>query len=280
MISIGDYATLEVVKIFDFGVYLNAGPLGEVLLPTRYVPEAVEIGDSVRVFIYCDSEDRVIATTITPAAIVGQCALMQCKDVSNVGAWVDWGVMKHLLVPFSQQLDPMAIGRHYIIYVLLDERSDRVIGSTKLHKYIQETDNDFAVGASVKVMIHSTTPLGYKVIVDDKAFGVLYRSEVFRSVSVGEVLQGYVKQVRESDGKLDIALQKANYSDRIDGDTEILINALKKNNGYLPIHDGSPPDLIYETLHISKKAFKKAVGGLYRAKKIELLVEGIQWIGA
>lgn len=276
MIEIGQYATLDVVKTTDFGVYLDGGPFGEVLLPKRYVPEGLQAGDEVDIFLYCDSEDRVIATTEKPYAIVGECAYLLVKDTAEHGAFLEWGLMKDLFVPFREQIEKMVQGKRYVVKVLFDAATDRLYASSKLVKHISElTDGQLEEGQEVKLMVWTKTDLGYKMIINDRYSGVLYRNDVFQPIGMGDILRGYIKRIRE-DGKIDLTLSKQGYHQQIPDATDILLQKLKENEGFLPITDNSAPDDIYETVKMSKKAFKKAVGNLYKQRLILLEKEGIK----
>ena len=278
MIELGKYATLEVVKTLDFGVYLDAGTFGEVLLPKRYVPEGTEPGHDVMVFLYCDSEDRVIATTDRPHATVDEFAFLRVKDVSEHGAFLDWGLMKDLFVPFREQSEQMEVGKSYMIKVLLDAESDRIIGTSKIAKHLLEVnDGRLSVGEEVKLTVLARTDIGTKVIVNDFYFAMVFRNEIFQVLPIGEILRGYVKNIRE-DGKMDISLQKQGYDNQIPDASNVLLRKLKDNNGFLPITDNSAPEDIYETLKMSKKTFKKAVGGLYKKRLISLEKNGIKLV--
>jgi uncharacterized protein len=195
MLSIGEYATLEIVKLVEFGAYLDGGPFGEVLLPKRYVPENTKAGDEVRVFIYCDSDDRVIATTETPFAIVGEYAFLKTTGSAQFGAFLDWGLSKDLLVPMREQAEPMEVGKSYVVKVLFDETTDRLYASSKFNKFIVETAEELnlAVGDSVEILVTALTDLGYKAIVNNHCWGVLFQNEVFKDLKVGDKTTALVK---------------------------------------------------------------------------------------
>ncbi|MEY4903188.1 MAG: hypothetical protein RLZZ292_1003 [Bacteroidota bacterium] len=279
MLSIGEYATLEIVKLVEFGAYLDGGPFGEVLLPKRYVPENTKAGDEVRVFIYCDSDDRVIATTETPFAIVGEYAFLKTTGSAQFGAFLDWGLSKDLLVPMREQAEPMEVGKSYVVKVMFDETTDRLYASSKLNRFIVETAEELnlAVGDSVEILVTALTDLGYKAIVNNHCWGVLFQNEVFKDLKVGDKTTALVKAIRP-DGKLDLSLRAQGYQKRIGSETDIILEALEKYNGFLEITDKSSPELIYKILNISKKAFKQAVGNLYKARKISLEEKGIRKI--
>jgi uncharacterized protein len=277
MLSIGDYATLEVVKLVEFGAYLEGGPYGEILLPRRYVPEDTKAGDELRIFIYCDGDDRIIATTETPFAIVGEYAFLEVTGDAPFGAFLNWGLSKDLLVPLREQAEPMHIGRKYLVKVLFDEETDRIYASSRLNRFITDTaeDLDLQDGDTVKICIAATTDLGYRAIVNNRCWGVLYENEVFQPLRVGDKMEAFVKNVRP-DYKIDLSLRPQGYQKRIGSETDIILDALKKHNGFLEVTDKSSPELIYKTLFISKKSFKQAVGNLYKARKIALEEKGIR----
>ena len=280
MIKIGQYSTLEVVKTLSFGAYLDAGAYGEVLLPKRYVPHGLEAGDELEVFLYCDSEDRVIATTEKPFATLGEIVGLVVKDVAANGAYMDWGLMKDLFVPFREQDEKMQVGKVYIVKILLDEATDRIYATSKIAKYLSETaDDELNENDEVKILVWKQTDLGYKLIVNDLYIGLIFKNEIFQPIKTGQILRGYVKQIRE-DGKMDIALQKQGYRNQIPDATDIILKKLKETNGYLSLTDNSSPDEIYASLGMSKKAFKRAIGSLYKLRKVVLEEKGIRLIEA
>lgn len=278
MIQLGQYATLEVVKTTDFGVYLEAGPFGEVLLPLRYVPKDIEVGQEVKVFLYCDSEDRVIATTEKPKGIVDEIAYMTVKDLAPHGAFLDWGLMKDLFVPFREQSEKMEVGKSYLVKLILDDSTDRIHASSRLSKFVLEiTDGQLKDGQDVKLMIWSKTNLGYKAIINDKYVGVVFKNEVFQALEIGQILRGYIKHIRE-DGKIDLTLRKQGFVKQIPDATAAILEKLKENNGFIAVTDDSPPELIYKTLGMSKKNFKKTIGSLYKQRLIVLEKTGIRLV--
>ena len=229
MIQLGQYATLEVVKTTDFGVYLDGGSFGEVLLPKRYVPEGTEPGHDVDIFLYCDSEDRVIATTEKPFAKVGDIAYLRATDLADHGAFMDWGLMKDLFVPKNEQSEPMEKDKYYFVKVLLDETTDRIYGSSKLPKFLDiQNDGELKLDEEVKLMAWTQTDLGFKMIINDQFIGLLFKNEVFQSLNMGKILRGYIKTIRE-DGRMDVTLQKSGYGNYIDDTTDLILNKLKEN---------------------------------------------------
>jgi predicted RNA-binding protein (virulence factor B family) len=275
MVEIGKYNTLRVVKEVDFGIYLDGGEeYGEILMPARYVPEGVKPEDELEVFVYNDSEDRVIATTEKPYATVGDFKFLKVKAVNRTGAFLDWGLPKDLLVPFREQKAKMVEGGIYLVYVYLDDETDRVVASAKVDKFLDNTIPEYEAGDEVDLLIAEKTDLGYKAIVNGTHWGMIYENEIFTPVETGQYLKGYIKKVRDDD-KLDISLQKEGY-DQVDGISQNILEKLKEAGGFLAVSDKSPAEMIYHLFGISKKNFKKAIGALYRKKLITISKEGIK----
>ncbi|NJK95496.1 MAG: GntR family transcriptional regulator [Bacteroidales bacterium] len=273
MVEVGNYNTLKIVKALDFGLYLDGEEWGEILLPKRYVPENCSPGDSIEVFIYFDSDDRIIATTEKPLARVNEFAYLQVVSVNSIGAFLDWGLMKDLLVPFREQQQTMQEGKYYLVFLYLDSDSKRIAASAKLDKFLDNIPPDYEPGQEVDLIMANQTELGYNAIINHTHWGIIYTNEVFQPLSKGMKLKGYIKKIREDD-KIDISLSKPGYQ-RIDKVSTALLDKLKKNNGFLDLTDKSDPELIYLKLNISKKAFKMAVGALYKARLIRLDEKGI-----
>jgi uncharacterized protein len=273
MVAIGDYNELEIIKQVDFGVYLDSDD-GEILLPTKYLPAHYLLGDRIRVFVYRDSEDRIIATTLQPKAKVGDFAALQVKDTSGHGAFLDWGLEKDLFVPFSNQREKMQPGRTYVVYLYLDENSDRIVATAKYEKYLNQESPALSEGEEVDLLIAGFTELGIKVIINNQYQGILYKNEVFRPLNLGDRTRGFIRKIRE-DNKIDVSLQKAGYEEVTDA-AEIVLDKLKAAGGRLNLSDKSSPDDIYDALGMSKKTFKKAIGSLYREGKITLAETYIQ----
>ena len=268
MAEIGKFNTLAVVKQVEFGIYLDGGELGEILLPRRYVPEGARVGDKLEVFLYLDSDDRLIATTEKPLAQVGEFAFLQVASVTPIGAFLNWGLPKDLLVPFREQLTPMREGKGYCVHVHLDPASRRIVASTKLNKHLSKKPTGFREGQEVGLLVCERTDLGYKTIVENAAWGTLYKNEVFRELEPGQRLVGYIRKVRD-DGKLDIRLQKPGFGEIADLSAAILAR-LEAAGGFLEVTDHSPPEAIAALFGVSKKAFKIAVGALYKKRMITL----------
>ena len=273
-VKLGKYNQLEVVKAVDFGVYLNGGDEGEILLPSRYVPEECKPGDVLNVFIYLDNEERLIATTLQPYVQVGEFACLEVAWVNEYGAFLDWGLMKDLFVPFREQKMKMQKGHRYVVHAHVDEDSYRIMASAKVERYLSKELPGYQPGEEVKVMVWQKTDLGYKVIVDNKFGGLVYQKEIFKPLEPGMHMQAFVRQVRE-DGKIDLTLQKDGLQ-KVDDFAEVLLQYIKDNDGQTSLNDKSPAEEIYETFGVSKKTFKKAVGDLYKKRLILLVEDGIR----
>ena len=274
MIKIGEIVYLDVVKIVEFGCYLDAKELGEVLLPRKHAPRDLVVGDSVKVFLYLDSEDRPVATTETPKAMVGQFAYLKVVANTDVGAFLDWGLDKDVLVPFAEQHRPMEVGHSYLVYLYLDKIDGRITASSKIDKFLDdEKPHHFRPRQAVNLIIANSTELGYKAIINHSHWGVLYKDEVFERLSFGQHKKGFIKHIRP-DGKIDLSLQGG--QETRDKYAKIIINYLKKQNGFAPLHDKSDPQLISDLFGMSKGAFKKAIGGLYKNKIISIEEDGIR----
>lgn len=268
MAQVGTTNNLRVVKQISFGCYLDGGEHGEILLPRRYVPEDVKVDEYIDVFIYFDSEDRIIATTEEPNIKLGEIAMLQVVSVTQSGAFLDWGLSKDIFVPFREQKQRMEEGNWYIVALYVDHETDRLAASAKIEKFLDNTPPNYNAGQEVDLMIYNQTDLGYNAIVNNAHWGVLYENEVFRHLSRGKKLKGYIKKVRD-DEKIDLILQKSGY-EKVDEISKAILDKLEKNNGVLWLSDKSEPEEIYRMLGISKKVFKKAIGALYKAKLIAL----------
>lgn len=276
MIEIGNYNKLRVVKEVDFGVYLDGGDAGEILMPLKYVPEGTKPDDEVEVFIYSDSEDRLIATRETPLAKVGEFACLKVKSVNKYGAFLDWGLLKDLLVPFREQKSDMIEGYSYVVYIYLDEQTNRPAASAKVEKYFIDKIPEYEVNQEVEILIQAATEIGYKAIVENKYSGLLYKNEVYRNIEKGDKTKAYIKKIRE-DGKIDLSLQKSGYQ-HIDETSLNILETLKDKRGFIAASDKSTPEMINAIFGISKKAFKKAIGVLYKQRLITITDEGIKLI--
>lgn len=267
-INLGKINTMTVVKSVDFGMYLDGGDEGEILLPTRYVPEGCKPGDVLDVFVYLDQDERPIATTLTPKAMVGEFAYLEVAWVNKFGAFLDWGLMKDLFCPFREQKMRMIKGNSYIVHVHLDKESYRIVASAKVEHYLSDEMPSYHHGAQVDLLVWQKTDLGFKVIVGNKFGGLVYKDQVFQYLHTGDRLKGYVSNVRP-DGKLDISLQPSSKK-RTKEFADTLLEYLNENNGYCNLGDKSDAEEIYERFEVSKKTFKKGVGDLYKKHLITL----------
>lgn len=274
MAEIGKTNTLNIVRETDNGVYLDGENLGEILMPRKFVTDAIKANNEATVFVYTDSEDRLVATTETPHAKVGDFALLKVAATSPFGAFLDWGLPKDLLVPLSEQKAKMVEGGHYMVYIFLDLLTNRIAASAKLDKFLNNTPPEYEAGEEVQLIIAEETDLGYKAIVNQAHWGMLYKNQVFKPLSPGEKLHGFINKIRE-DEKIDLLLEKPGY-EKIDGLSEKILQALENNHGFMAISDKSSPEMIQAMLGISKKNFKKAVGNLYKKRFIDFKSDGIQ----
>lgn len=267
-VELGGFNKLEVIKKVDFGVYLDGGEEGEILLPARYVPEGCDVGDVLDVFIYLDNEERLIATTLTPLIKLGEFACLEVAWVNQYGAFLNWGLMKDLFVPFREQKAKMQVGGKYVVHAHLDEESYRIVASAKVERYLSQEPPSYAAGDAVEVLIWQKTDLGFKAIIENRHSGLLYDNELFRTIEVGDKLTAFIKQVRE-DGKIDLTLQKPGM-EKVGDFAEELLEAIRAAGGRLAFTDKSPAEEIYAAFGVSKKTFKKAVGDLYKRRLIVL----------
>ena len=274
MAELGKYNTLRVLKQVDFGAYLDGGDLGEILMPNRYVPQGCSIDQEVDVFVYLDSEDRPVATTEKPHAQVDEFAFLKVVSVTQVGAFLDWGLAKDLLVPFREQKMRMEKDRWYVVHIHIDVETNRIVGSAKIDKYLDNIPPDYTVGQEVDILVSSKSELGYNAVINNLHTGVIYQNEIFRSLRIGEKTKAYIKKVRE-DEKIDLLLDKPGHK-KLDDLAQTVYDALVKANGFLPLGDKSAPETIYHVLGMSKKNFKKAIGTLFRLKKIVIEDDGVR----
>ena len=273
-IELGKYNTLEVVKEVAFGMYLDGGEEGEILLPSRYVPENYKPGDELTVFIYLDNEERLVATTLTPLVQVGEFACLEVAWINQYGAFLNWGLMKDLFVPFREQKMKMQVGKQYVIHAHLDDESYRIVASAKVDRYLSKEKAPYEPGQEVSILIWQKTDLGFKAIIENRYSGLLYESEIFQPLHTGMTLKAYVKQVRE-DGKIDLILQKPGQG-KVEDFAATLLDYIREQGGHITLHDKSPAEEIYDTFGVSKKTFKKAVGDLYKKHLVSLLENGIE----
>ena len=267
-IRLGDYNLMTVVKEVDFGVYLDGGEMGEILLPARYVPEGCKPGDELDVFLYLDNEERLVATTLRPLAKVGDFACLEVAWINRYGAFLNWGLMKDLFCPFREQKKTMEIGKSYVVHVHVDDDSYRIMASARVERYFSQERPTYNSGDEVDLMIWQKTELGFKVIVDNKFPGLIYKDQIFKAVRTGDRMRGYIQEVRP-DGKIDVSLQPAGRR-QTEEFSDTLLNYIKDNGGRCALGDKSPAEDIYQEFGVSKKVFKKAVGDLYKKRLITI----------
>ena len=276
MSLIGKNVNLEVLRSTEIGLFLDTEDrnYNGILLPKRYVPSGIEVGDFMDVFIYRDSEDRIIATRLDPYIRVGEFAYLNVNKVESYGAFLDWGLPKDLFVPISQQRALMVEDGYYLVYAYLDKQTDRIAATAKVHRHLQNEAEDLEIGQQVELLICDETDLGVRVVVDNKFWGLVFHNEIFQHLEEGQKTIGYVKGIRLEDNKIDITLKKQGMAEVTDARSQI-IEALHDSNGFLPLNDKSAPELIYDELEMSKKVFKKAIGNLYKDKMITIKRDGI-----
>ncbi len=276
MSLIGKNVNLEVLRSTEIGLFLDTEDrnYNGILLPKRYVPSGVEVGDFMDVFVYRDSEDRIIATRLDPYIRVGEFSYLNVNKVESYGAFLDWGLPKDLFVPLSQQRSLMVDNGFYLVYAYLDEQTDRIAATAKVHRFLQNEAEDLELEQEVDLLICDETDLGVRVIVNNKFWGLIFHNEIFQNLEEGQKTIGYVKGIRLEDNKIDITLKKQGMAEVKDARSQI-IEALHDSNGFLPLNDKSAPELIYDELEMSKKVFKKAIGNLYKDKMITIKKDGI-----
>lgn len=273
MVRVGRFNTLKVVKEVDFGVYLDGEQLGTILLPTRYMPDECPINSMVDVFIYCDSEDTLIATTEKPKVEVGHCEMLKVIDINDVGAFMDWGLPKDLLVPYNEQQKPMEVGYSYVVYVYVDRNTGLIAASTKLSHHLEEKTVELEPRQKVDLQIAKRSDLGYSVVIDNQYLGLIFRDNAFRPLKIGERLPGYVQQIRP-DGKIDVVISQGTVEGRFELGAQI-IKHLVENGGTSPLTDKSDAQVIYRTFKVSKKKYKQALGTLYKQRRVEITADSV-----
>ncbi|MCG6189461.1 CvfB family protein [Maribellus maritimus] len=274
MAEIGKINTLKVVRETENGVYLDGENLGEILMPQKFVTKEIRENNEAVVFVYSDSEDRLVATSEDPLAKVGEFAYLKAVATSRFGAFLDWGLPKDILVPFSEQKNKMEAGKYYLVYLFVDLLTNRIAASAKLNKFLDNTPPEYNQGEKVQLTIVEETDLGYKAIVNNEHWGILYKNQVFTSLSTGQRVTGYINKIREDD-KIDLLLEKPGY-EKIDSISQKILDVLSENRGFIALTDKSSPEMIQAMLGISKKNFKKAVGNLYKKRIIEFKSDGIK----
>ena len=276
MTATGKFNRLKVINKLDAGVLLDGEELGELFMPRSYSSADYDTGDTVDVFVFYDSDGKLLATTKRPFAMVGDFALLKVVSITPVGAFLDWGLKKDLLVPFSEQKDTMAEGRSYIVYVYRDERTNRIVASSKVGRFLDKKPGNLQEGQGVELLICSQTELGFKAIINNSCWGVLYKNEIFQPLRKGQQVPGFIKKVRD-DGKIDLCLQKPGHEKVADMSDKVM-DALKTGGGFISITDKSPAELIYRMFGVSKKTYKKAIGALYKKRLIDIEGDGIRLI--
>jgi len=275
MIELGKQIELKISKRATFGLFLIDSSGEEVLLPKKYCSDEMTPGNTISVFVYRDSEGKKVATTLTPKIFIHEFALLKVNAVTGVGAFLDGGLEKELMVPFREQKQKMESGRWYIVYLDLDKKSDRLYASNRVERFLQNDELTVKEGEEVDLVVLQKTDLGYSVIINHLHKGLIFENEIFQEIRVGNRLRGYVKRIRE-DRKIDVSLQPIGFRNFNDANSESIFKALAENNGFLAITDKSSPEEIYTLFGISKKAFKKSLGALYKQKKVDILPDGIK----
>ncbi|MDX1463006.1 MAG: S1-like domain-containing RNA-binding protein [Marinirhabdus sp.] len=277
MLKLGEYQELTILRETDPGLYLGNSEGDEVLLPHKYKPETFEIGDTLSAFVYLDYEERPVATTLIPYLTLNTFGYLHCADVNEYGAFMDWGVQKQLFVPFKEQARPMKVGNWYIVYLYLDDQTQRLVGSSKTNKFLSNDNLDIEKFDEVDILVTHLTEKGANAIVNGKHHGLIYEADIFEDIRTGDRIKAYVKKIRE-DNKIDLVLQPPGYRS-IEPNANYVLDELKAAGGFLPLHDKSDPETIKNELGLSKKSFKKAIGSLYKDKQILIKEDGIELIG-
>lgn len=273
MIELGNYNILEILRDTSVGLFLGSEGGTEILLPNKYVPKNYEIGDKINVFCYLDHDERPVSTTLDPFVRRNQFGFLQVAEVNNFGAFLDWGLEKHLLVPFREQREKMKEGQWYVVYCYLDEQTFRLVGSNKLDKFLDNEKLTIKNGDQVDIMVTRLTDLGWEVIINHCHKGLVYSNEVYQKLSIGDKVKGYIKSVRP-DKKVDVSLQQLG-RESLEPTADKIFERLREKEGFLPLHDKSNPEDITRELQMSKKSFKRGIGILYKARKIEIKEDGI-----
>jgi predicted RNA-binding protein (virulence factor B family) len=277
MVQIGKINRLSIKGMQGYGIHLDGGAAGDVLLKGRYAVEKYQLGDTIDVFVYVDREQRLLATTRIPSALVGEFATLPVVTSSSAGAFMNWGLENDLFVPKSEQQDTMRKGKSYVVFIFLSEKSNRLTGSSKLEKFLNLQPPKYQEGEEVDLIVYAETDLGYSAVVNSSHIGMIYENEIFQKLVIGQRLQGYVKKIRE-DRKIDLRLQQTGYQ-RVDDISQTILNAVKDRGGMVAITDKSPPEDIYALFGVSKKVYKKAIGALYKKRLIVIDADGIKLAG-
>ncbi|WOO42231.1 CvfB family protein [Rubellicoccus peritrichatus] len=277
MVAVGEWNRLVVMKIFDRGIYVDGDWLGDILLPRKEVPEGCKLYDELNVFLYFDSEDRIIATMQTPKAVAGEVTVLEVVSVGNYGAFLDWGLAKDILVPFREQRSPMKVGEKQVVVVFYDERSGRLVASSKLNKFLQHDPIQAREGDAVDLIICHETDIGRNAVINGTHWGLIHKGDIFEKLTLGDKVTGYIKKIRE-DGKVDLSLKKLGYG-KVSGLAGEILDALDASNGFIPLNDKSSPEAISQKFGASKKAYKMAIGKLYKQELIKIEPDGIRLVG-
>ncbi len=270
--KLGEYNTLQIARTTNVGLFLTDGNQ-DVLLPKKYVPKNYEVNEEITVFLYLDHEERLVATTLEPKIYLNEFALLKVNYSNEFGAFMDWGLEKDLFIPFREQARKMEAGKRYLVYMYLDEKTNRLVGSSKLNQFLDQHSFDLEVGEEVDLIVSHITDLGINVIINEQYKGLLYKNEVFEELRTGDRIIGYIKGIRP-DGKVDVSRNKSGYA-KVEKNAAILLEELQRNNGFLGIHDKSHPEEIKAILGMSKKTFKQTIGTLYKQKQITIKNDGI-----
>lgn len=271
--EIGVYHNLTIDRQREPGLFLSDENGGEVLLPNRYIPENFEIGDSISVFVYLDNEGRPVATTDSPFVTKNDFAVLRCNQVNNFGAFLEWGLVKELFCPFKEQVVKMVKGEWYLVYCYLDETTNRLVASSKTNQFLNNSVVKVEEGEEVELIVSYPSELGMNVIINNEHLGLIFRDEIFKDLSIGDRIKGYIKKIRP-DNKITVTLQKPGHKS-IEPNADHILTVLKRENGFLPLTDKSSPEKIQSKLELSKKSFKKAIGTLYKKRLIDLREDGI-----
>lgn len=275
MIEIGKYNTLKIARTTKVGLYLTDGDT-DILLPNKYVPEQFEIGQELAVFVYLDHEERPVATTLEPYIFLNEFSLLRVNYTNNFGAFMDWGMEKDLFVPFKEQARPMEKGKRYLVYMYLDEKTNRLVGSSKTNQFLENKEIALEKGEEVDLIVSHITEVGINVIINEKYKGLLYKNEVYEDLRTGDRVIGFIKNVRP-DGKIDVSRQPFGL-EHLDISAQTVLDELKASRGFIRLNDDSHPEDIKTVLQMSKKTFKKAIGILYKQKLIEIKEDGIHLV--
>lgn len=276
MIELGNYNTLKIVRDTSVGLFLEDDEGTDILLPNKYVPEIYNLEDDITVFCYLDYDERPIATTLTPYIKRDSYALLKVADVNEYGAFMDWGLEKHLLVPFREQRDKMKAGQWYVVRCYLDEKSFRLVASNKLNKFVSNEELTVSPNEEVEIIITRKTDLGWEVIINNVHTGLIFSNDVYQKMDIGKVTKAYIRQIRP-DNKIDVSLSPIGHKSLEPG-AKLIFDKLVEHGGFLPLHDKSDPEKIKNTLQMSKKAFKRGIGLLYKERKITITEKGIEQI--